>query len=205
MATHTGVRDRAGSWFIGAGPHGFGGAMGMLGKFGAEVLFWTSRSSSSGPLRSTATWNMIKALGRPQYATVIGTGGMGTPLYQNPYARTEMWYQWTPKGKVKVNTDTAIGTGTLWTTGTVALYAKAGAYTTVLRRTGSFASTSGGAYNIQLVTPGLTHWLGGRTDDDHTGHIGILKLHIVPEPGAFLLLAAGAGALLWLRRVGRRC
>jgi hypothetical protein len=54
------------------------------------------------------------------------------------------------------------------------------------------------------VTPGLTHWLGGTVDDDHTGHIGILSLQVLPEPTALLLLAAGVGALVGLHRLSRR-
>jgi hypothetical protein len=54
---------------------------------------------------------------------------------------------------------------------------------------------------IGLVTPALTHWLDYQ---DHTGHIAILKIEFVPEPHAVLLLAAGAGVLVVLRRVRRR-
>jgi len=53
----------------------------------------------------------------------------------------------------------------------------------------------GGVRKIQLVTPALTHW----SLSNHTGHIGILKIQ-VPEPNAVVLLAAGLGLLLALRR-----
>jgi hypothetical protein len=46
----------------------------------------------------------------------------------------------------------------------------------------------------------LTHWTGGK----HQGHIGILRLQFAPEPSAFPLLVAGAGALVVLRRQSRR-
>jgi hypothetical protein len=45
---------------------------------------------------------------------------------------------------------------------------------------------------------------GGTVDDDHTGHIGILSLQVLPEPTALLLLAAGVGALVGLHRLSRR-
>ena len=35
---------------------------------------------------------------------------------------------------------------------------------------------------------------------NHTGHIAILKIRLVPEPNALAMLAAGAGALVLLRR-----
>jgi hypothetical protein len=57
--------------------------------------------------------------------------------------------------------------------------------------------------NIQLVTPALTHWQGVFVNS-HTGHIGILKLQIVPEPSAVAMLAVGAGVLALLYRVSRR-
>ena len=57
--------------------------------------------------------------------------------------------------------------------------------------------------NIQIVTPALTHWQGVFVNS-HTGHIGILKLRVVPEPGAVLLLAAGGGVLALLYQVRRR-
>jgi hypothetical protein len=40
-------------------------------------------------------------------------------------------------------------------------------------------------------------------ENNRTGHIGILTIQ-VPEPGAMLLLAAGVGVLVVLRRVSRR-
>jgi hypothetical protein len=56
--------------------------------------------------------------------------------------------------------------------------------------------------NIQLVTPTLTHWkLGHGRPFNHTGHIAILKIQLVPEPSSLALFAAGAGALLLLHRV----
>ena len=100
------------------------------------------------------------------------------------------------------STGSALGTGTAWTTGQVAVYAKAGAFTTILHRTGYDTTTPSGVRNIQLVTPGLTHWIEPGSED-HTGHIGILKLR-VPEPHGVLLLAADVGMLLLLRRVSRR-
>jgi hypothetical protein len=74
----------------------------------------------------------------------------------------------------------------------------------IMHAFGNDTTTTGGARNLQLVTPALTHWIGPGFQD-HTGHIGILRLQIVPEPGALLLLAAGAGALALLRRGSRRC
>ncbi|MDH5566504.1 MAG: PEP-CTERM sorting domain-containing protein, partial [Myxococcales bacterium] len=56
---------------------------------------------------------------------------------------------------------------------------------------------------IQLVTPALTRWVWAGISPAYTGHIGILKIQ-VPEPDAVLLLAVGTGALLALRRLGRR-
>ena len=48
----------------------------------------------------------------------------------------------------------------------------------------------------------LTHWLSPGYNT-HTAQIGMLRIQ-VPEPGAALLLAVGAGALVLLHRVSRR-
>jgi hypothetical protein len=145
---------------------------------------------------------MVPDIGRGLYQTQIGPGTMGTPIWQNPYSKTDMWYKTTPKGKVEVTTILAIGSGTLWTTGQVGNFAKTGAYYTSLYRTGYDNRTPGGRGNIQLVTPTLTHWLSPGFNT-HTAQIGLLTIQ-VPEPGVVLLLAAGAGALVWLRRISRR-
>jgi len=53
------------------------------------------------------------------------------------------------------------------------------------------------------VTPTLTHWLSpGWTS--HTAQVGILKIQVVPEPDAMLLLVAGGGVLWLLYLVSRR-
>ena len=96
-------------------------------------------------------------------------------------------------------THLVLGSGTLWTTGQVGVV---NAHYTSLWRTGFDNRGVGGRGSIQLVTPGLTHWLSPAYNF-HTAHIGILTIH-VPEPRAVLLLVAGAGALVVLRWVSRR-
>ncbi|HEY5658199.1 MAG TPA: hypothetical protein VIY27_10465 [Myxococcota bacterium] len=179
----------AGSWMIRAGKNAFGGVMGLLGKYGATG-WYTVPAAGGATYTVMSSWNMVKALGR----------NTTDPL--NPYTKTEKWYRVTKNGKIKYSQITAIGSGTLWTTGQVGAFAKTGAYFTILWRTGYDNRTTGGLGNIQLVTPTLTHWLS-QTLDTHTAQIGILKIQ-VPEPGAVLLLAAGAGVLMGLRYAGRR-
>jgi hypothetical protein len=189
-----------GTWCIRAGANAFGGAMGLLGKYGAVGKY--TITGKTGTYSGTSSWNMVRALGRPFKGTVIGTGPMGTPLYWNPYTKTDKWYKNTPMGGVKVSTITAIGTGTLWTTGQVGNFNKTGAYYTSHYRTGFDNRTAGGLGHIQLVTPTLTHWLSPGWNT-HTAQPGLLNIQ-VPEPGAILLLAAGGGALGLLYWVSRR-
>jgi hypothetical protein len=180
--THVGPSGRTGTWFILQGENGFGGAMGLLGRFGAT---WSSVFTAGG-FYGTTSFNMIRALGR----------SAGDPDRTFTSTGTYTGYL--------TGTIMKVATGTPWTTGTVTLYAEYGLYDgfpTIIRRAGYDTTTSGGVRNIQLVTPSLTHWQGGLSN---TGHIGILKLQIVPEPRSVLLLAAAVGVLVVLRRVSRR-
>ena len=190
----------SGTWRIRAGKNAFGGAMGLLGKYGGTGKY--SITGKTGTYHGVSSWAMVPDLGRPLYGTQIGTTTMGAPIYQNPFSKTNRWYRTTPSGKVKVHTILAIGSGTLWTTGQVGNFAKTGAYYTSLYRTGYDNRTPGGKGNIQLVTPTLTHWLSPGWNT-HTAQVGLLTIQ-VPEPGVTLLFAAGAGALVWLRHVSRR-
>jgi hypothetical protein len=190
-----------GRWVIQPGPNRFGGKLGLLGVLGARRLFsHHSHPLSAGHLSpdtahweylftGRSSWNMIKAMGR----------GPDDP--DHTYTNTGMFYN---IYRTQTITYTAIGRGTLWTTGAVTVSVPLGAWVTIIRRAGHDTSTPGGVRNIQLVTPALIHWIGTRGQyDGFEGHIGILTLH-VPEPHAVLLLAVGAGALVVLRRVSRR-
>jgi hypothetical protein len=190
----------AGSWRIRAGKNAFGGLLGLLGKYGYYGQFsLTGRVSIS---HGTSDWPIPQVVGRPLFNTIRGYGTMGTTLYQNPYSETDVWYRTTPKGAVKLSTNLAVGSGTLWTTGQVGNFAKTGAYYTSIWRTGFDNRSPGGVGNIQLVTPTLTHWLAPAWNS-HTAQLGILTIK-VPEPGAVFLLAAGAGALVVMRRIRAR-
>jgi hypothetical protein len=171
------------------GEHKFGGAMPLLGRFGAALKY--AFSGVSGTYAGTSSWNMIKAVGRRAFH--------GDTM--NPYTNTGMFYN-TAIGSTF--TYSKYGLGALWTTGMVAVYAEEAYFTTILRRTGYDNRTPGGLGNIQLVTPALTYWDGKNTGYwDDTGHIGVLTIQ-VPEPCAVLLLAAGASALVGLRNMSRR-
>ncbi|MHC4610453.1 MAG: PEP-CTERM sorting domain-containing protein, partial [Planctomycetota bacterium] len=186
-----------GTWRIRAGKNAFGGAMGLLGKYGATAKY-TDPALPGSVFAVTSSWAMVPPLGRPFQGTVHHYGPKGTTYWWNPYSKTDMWWFYSD-GTSTIN---AIGTGTLWTTGQVGAFVKTGAYHTSQWRTGFDSRTAGGKGSIQLVTPTLTHWLSTGFNS-HTAQIGMLKIQ-VPEPAAVLLLAVGAGVLVALHRVSRR-
>jgi hypothetical protein len=194
--TKTGMGQNAGTWIIHEGANAFGGVMGLLGQLGARVEFVGFGGSYAG----TGSWNMIRALGRVPYAEPTAYKASVPTNWLNPHVTSNTYVNQTRGTTFKLRVR---GSGTPWTTGSVTLYAAAGVYTTILHRAGYDSTTPSGARNIQLVTPALTHWIGPGSES-HTGHIGILKLHIAPEPGAWLSLALGLGLLLGLRRVTGR-
>ncbi|MDH3521691.1 MAG: PEP-CTERM sorting domain-containing protein, partial [Myxococcales bacterium] len=194
----TGMGQQAGTWIINRGPNTFGGAMGLLGKYGSVGKYVVP--GVAGTYSGYGTWNVIVAMGRCFECTPVSFTAMGKASnWLNPFEKTQ---QYTNDLNGKTSAWLARGTGTLWTTGSVTLYATAGIYTTILHRAGFDTVTGSGARNIQLVTPTLTHWIGIGFQS-HTGQMGILNLR-VPEPGALLLLAAGAGVLGLLYRMSRR-
>jgi len=195
--TKTGMGQTAGSWAIREGENAFGGALGFLGRYGVVGKFFVT--GKPGTYEGTSSWAMVPPIGVPQSQTLIGYTPMGKVRWKNPYIKTETW-----KNNLNGNTlaNQARGTGTLWTTGSVTVYATQGSFTTILHRTGYDTTTPGGVRNLQLVTPALTHW-SRPGFEDHTGHIGILTLQ-VPEPAHVALFAAGVGALVLLHRASRR-
>ncbi len=194
--SHKGKGKRAGSWFIREGENAFGGTLGLLGKQGAFAQFQIKTSGPSVPIpgifTGTSSWDMIRALGRSQMDSL------------NPYTNTGMFFNQSGESDPYSNlvtTYTKFGSGAPWTTGTVTVVATEGSYATSLQRSGYDTTTPGGVRNIQLVTPTLTHWARGHGRPfNHTGHIAILRIQLVPEPGGLALIAAGACALLLLHR-----
>ncbi|MHC4503982.1 MAG: PEP-CTERM sorting domain-containing protein [Planctomycetota bacterium] len=194
----TGMGANTGTWRIVAGKNAFGGVMGLLGKYGATGKLTLMKGTVTYTYTGTSSWAMVPPVGRPYKGTVKSYSPKGMPYWWNPYSKTDMWYS--PAGAV--TTINAIGVGTLWTTGQVGAFAKTGAYHTSQWRTGFDNRTVGGKGSIQLVTPTLTHYLSPGFNN-HTAQIGMLRI-MVPEPGAVLLLAVGAGVLVLLHRVSRR-
>ena len=200
---HTAVGNLQGSWRIRAGQNQFGGALGMLGKYGAKGKW--SIAGDPTFYEGTSSWAMVPDVGRLYKATVLGTNNGKATAWQNPWSKTAKWYKYYTNGDPipgKTSTLTAIGVGTLWTTGQVNVRALVGAYPTSHWRTGYDNRTAYGNGRIQLVTPTLTHWLSTGLNT-HSGQMALLILQ-VPEPGAVLLLAMGGGVLGLLYWMGRR-
>jgi len=195
---HSGMGQRAGTFIIHEGKNAFGGVMGLLGQIGAK--FKAVVPGKAGTWTGIGVGGTLPPMGRPQYATPIGYTAMGKTIWQNPFTDTGMF---TNNLDGAMSTYFAIHTATPWTTGSVSLYVLAGYFQTILHRAGHDTVTSGGVRNLQLVTPAVVHWLSpGATN--HSGHIGILTMQIVPEARSLLLLAAGGGILALLYRAAHR-
>jgi hypothetical protein len=170
-----------GTWRIRAGKNAFGGAMALLGKYGATVKV-TSPANPGVTYSGTSSWAMVPPIGR-LFENTLNTGRgysgytpMGQPYWWNPYTKTNYLYVpyvYTPATYIRV-----VGVATLWTTGQVGALAKTGVYYTSEWRTGFDNRNTKGTGSIQLVTPTLTHWLGSGFTS-HTAEIGILNIRFI--------------------------
>jgi hypothetical protein len=153
----------------------FGGVMRLLG--GVRSLDVASSRTASFP-----QWPVTIAGG--SYATKITVLG----IYYYP-------------SQMSLGTGLGYATAFPWTTGTVAVRAHGDSpsfFPTSITRRGYDNRTTMGGGTIQLVTPMLMHWTGGK----HQGLVGILRLQFVPEPSSWLMLVSGIGVLgvLYRRR-----
>jgi len=196
---HSGKGHRAGTWIVHEGKNGFGGAMGLLGRWGANYRFVIP--GKPGTYVGYAPGGGVKAFGRVMYATPTQYTAMGkTTNWANPHVTTII-----ATNNVNGNMASSLSrnSATIWTTGSARVYARAGGFPTIVFRSGYDTVTSGGVRNIQLVSPQLSHWISAGFSG-HGGGVNMLTLRITPEPGALLLLAAGAGSLALLYRSSRR-
>jgi hypothetical protein len=174
-----------------AGANRFGGTMRLLGEYRTNRGINTPASKSVGD----TTWN-LRYIGAGA-ATVGGdvTGGL---------TYTAMTYRtWINLGSFDYSARTATISVFPWTTGAVEVTATGGPQSTVLKRTGYDNRTPGGAGNIQMVSPSLTHWKNPLSDY-YTGSIATIKLTFIPEPDAWMMLVSGIGTLAILYRVNGR-
>ena len=172
-------------WAIRPGANAFGGVMGLLGKLGHAFIIDVALSH---PSSGTSSFAIMPVVGRS------GTEGV----------TTQTNYIWNKLGTPVTVVRKAHGT--FWTTGRV--HASIGTDTDTpmwhSTRTGYDNRTPGGRGRIQLVTPTLAHRVGPMSNYHvQSAQIGMLTIQ-VPEPGAVLLLAVGAGVLVVLRRTSQR-
>jgi hypothetical protein len=159
-----------------AGANQFGGVMGLFGRFGTHNA---GRTLGGGIWRGHFSRWGLRVVGG-NYASMTYVSGYFT------FTSAPLSYR-----------SRAVVTGFPWTTGWVSVSAAGGSgFPTRLVRSGYDNRTPGGVGTIQMVTPRLTHWAGG----SHWGDIAVLRLRFVPEPGSWLLLAAGLGCLGMLCR-----
>jgi hypothetical protein len=169
-----------------AGKNQFGGTMSLLGHYhtnrGVETI-----TTSVG----ATPWN-LQYIGAGA-ATTMGkvTGLKYTTMISRAYQN------YAPLG---FSARTATISVFPWTTGMVEVTATGGFQSTMLARAGYDNRTLAGAGNIQLVSPSLTRWKN-LYSDYYTGSIATLKLSLVPEPDAWLMLVSGIGTLALLYRV----
>jgi hypothetical protein len=210
--TYATLRNQAGSFFGGSGPgafdlkyyqgknlnarvavkagaNQFGGVMRLLGQLTTKVCYFRNGGCSLGG----NNWR-YEAVGTSAYTS----GGMVTAGYVA--LNTAMYYHTV---LMQVSTNMVRGYRFSWTTGSVTVSGLDPPHITVEKRHGYDKRTALGKGTIQLVTPVLTRWTQPAFDQ-FTGGVGILRLQFVPEPGKWVLLAAGLSMLAVLyRRRGR--
>jgi hypothetical protein len=170
-----------------AGKNQFGGTMRLLGQY------HTNRGVDTITASVGATpWNLQHIGAGAATATGKVTGRKYTTMISRAYHQGN--------GPLGFSARTATISVFPWTTGMVEVTATGGPQSTMLNRTGYDNRTPAGVGNIQLVSPALTRWQNPHSDY-YTGSIATLKLQLVPEPEAWLMLVSGIGALTILRRV----
>jgi len=172
------------------GPAKFGGTMRMLGALTSKVCYYRAGGCSLGELN----W-LYDAVGTTGGHTMTGVVTKGYQVLTSEF----YWNS----GLGAPSTVMLVGSRFGWTTGSVTVTAVGrGPNKTVHYAKGYDNRTpTSGRGTIQLVSPLLTHWLQPAVKFE-TGGIGILKLKFVPEPDAWLTLAAGIallGAGYWRR------
>jgi hypothetical protein len=179
----TALGAAAGSMFTTKGPGAgkFGGTMNLLGVFQTHFAYAISGGFTIGTDDWLVDW---------QGAGTVAPGGT-----LNVQTKT---HTGTNKHNVLLAVNTVYVTATAfpWTTGYATVNATRGPFYTKFARTGYNNRTPGGAGNIQMVSPMLTHWKTPAAGLDYeTGSIGVMTLKFTPEPSSAMLLVAGVSLL----------
>ncbi|MDE0884341.1 MAG: PEP-CTERM sorting domain-containing protein [Myxococcota bacterium] len=170
----------AGSLTTTAGANKFGGTMGMLGMLQTHFAYSRAGGLSIGTDNWLVDW-MGKGIATVGGASVVTTATTGTNKHNV---------------LMETNTNYVSVSAFPWTTGVASATATRGPFFTVFARSGYDTRTAGGAGNIQMVSPMLTHWRTPAGDVDYeTASIGVFTLQFVPEPSSAMILMAGISLL----------
>jgi len=177
-----------------AGPNQFGGTMRLLGHYRTKrgITAAVDGTNSAG----STQWNLQHVGAGAETDNGVVTGGL------KYYTMTTRLYQIPGAGRFGTSPRSATISVFPWTTGTAEVTAKGGKNTTVLKRTGYDNRTPSGAGTIQMVSPALARWKNP-SGDYYTGSIATMKLVFIPEPKAWMMLAAGISTLSLLYRTNR--
>jgi len=195
--------SRAGSMMIEPGPNRFSGSMRLL--YGPNT--WFFRLVYTNPPYVSKAYGTFK---NPTEFDETEPGEITSSGVVSRFRLTEFGYEKakTPGGAYISARRHYLNTLNPWTTGRVSGYQPLGSYLTRQTHTGYDNRTANGANGVlSLVRPRLVH--AYEINSDPTVPISTpfqalrttqLKVFFLPEPGAVLLLAAGLGCLMVLRR-----
>jgi hypothetical protein len=168
-----------------AGANQFGGVMRLLGQLTSKQCHFALGGCSLG----RNDWR-YDAIGASAYTV----GGVVTAGYQA--TGSSIYYHTL---LMQTSVVQVVGARFPWTTGTVSITAHARSPQTVAKRQGYDNRTPGGLGTVQLVSPVITRWRQPQRNLE-SGGIATLRLVFLPEPGKWVLLAAGLSLLAVLHR-----
>jgi len=190
-ATTATLANSAGSFGPGRGPGSFT-YIPVRGVKGTAVTVTKGAEQFGGVMRMFGILRKLavaptKIASFPQWPITVAGGSYASGI-------TVLGIYYYPTRTPMIGTGVGYATAFPWTTGMVAVHADGDSpsfFPTSIARSGYDNRTPLGAGTIQLVTPMLMHWTGGK----HQGVVGILRLRFVPEPSSVPLLLAGMGLL----------